>query len=162
MDEDNLTVNGKDNGESLTFEEGNGNHEGFELDQSIKNQRIHVKDNLKINAQGQKDYIIEDSIIVVDGYLDLNISSGFHIENSVFIVKDHFELSGTSPSEPWINPLFLVYGESKLPAYVEMDGIGSNFGINFENYDDLPEEFVYFDENRTFDLSYENWRVFRQ
>ncbi|MFW6378290.1 MAG: PilX N-terminal domain-containing pilus assembly protein [Bacillota bacterium] len=136
-----------------------GNSSGFSIDKNIEGRNLYIDDNLSIEAQGNKDYKIKDSIVIVDGALDLNLSAGFHIENSVFIVKDHFELKGSSPSEPWTNPLFLVYGENDIKStYLDIRGTG-NFEIDFEDFTKLPIEFNLDDINSSTDIDVQNWRV---
>jgi len=85
-----------------------------------------------------KDTNINNSIVVIDGYLDFDPPSG-KISNSIVIVKKNVTSQGTSSGDDFENNMFYIYSNDPNTQgyYLDFRGTG-NFDIN---PGDLPEEY---------------------
>ena len=102
--------------------------------QLVENQNIIIKNgNLTM-----KKATINNSIVVIDGYLDFDPPNNY-VSNSVILVRDYVSSQGASASANFDNNMFFIYANDSNDNgyYLDFRGTGS-FSINPGN---LPEEY---------------------
>ncbi len=93
--------------EELNFDEHFENGDDYTIDEGIYEEYRLYDNSLDINLQGTNEKI-QDSIIIVDGHININMSDKEEIKNSIIIVKDYILVEGTATIN---DTLLLIYGD---------------------------------------------------
>ena len=105
----------------------------------FKNQLVDAQNIIIKNGNlTMKKATINNSIVVIDGYLDFDPPDNY-INNSVILVKDYISSQGASASANFDNNMFFIYSNDSNTNgyYLDFRGTG-NFNINPGN---LPDEY---------------------